>query len=261
MRSAIRPGLCSVTFRSLSPAAIIAACVENHLEGIEWGGDVHAPHGDLRACAEIRDRCSDAGIAIPSYGSYYRLDPASSQPEFSAVLDSATALGARTIRVWGGIRASRDIDPAYREVLLQDARKAGDAAMAAGCQIGIEYHGNTITDSNDSALNFISEVNHPAVKIYWQPRPNTPSTERLAGLHLVLPWLCHLHVYQWIGEDMDRRPLAEGSKEWASYIQTVEETQSVGLFAFLEFVRDDALESLPVDCSALLRLLGCQEEE
>ena len=261
MRSPIRPGLCSVTFRSLSPAAIIAACVENRLEGIEWGGDVHASHGDLQACDEIRQRCSDVGIEIPSYGSYYRLDPASSQPEFSAVLDSAVALGARTIRVWGGTRASRDIDPAYREVLVGEARKAGDAAQAAGCHIGIEYHGNTAMDSNASALDFIAEVNHPAVKIYWQPRPHTPIEERLDGLRQVLPWLCHLHVYQWIGEQVDRRPLAEGFKEWSSYFEAVEVTQPVGLFAFLEFVRDDSLESLQTDASALHQLLSRQGAE
>lgn len=258
MKSRIRAGLCSVTFRSLTPPEIISACVENQLEGIEWGGDVHAPHGDLRACAEIRQRCSDANIDLPSYGSYFRLDPASSQPSFGAVLDSAVALGARTIRVWGGDRASCDIDPAYREALVTEARKAGDDALAAGCQIGIEYHDNTITDSNASARDFISEVNHPAVRIYWQPRPNTPPTDRLGGLRMILPWLCHLHVYQWIGEQVDRRPLAEGTGEWEIYLREAAVAANSETFAFLEFVRGNSLDSMQSDAVVLRRLVSRQ---
>jgi hypothetical protein len=43
----IQTGLVSITFRQLSPPAIIDLVRQAGLEGIEWGGDVHVPHGDL----------------------------------------------------------------------------------------------------------------------------------------------------------------------------------------------------------------------
>jgi hypothetical protein len=44
----IRTGLVSVTFRQLSAEEIIKLVVCAGLEGIEWGGDIHVPHGDLK---------------------------------------------------------------------------------------------------------------------------------------------------------------------------------------------------------------------
>ena len=39
----IRGGLVSITFRKLSPRAIIDLVTRANLIGIEWGGDVHVP--------------------------------------------------------------------------------------------------------------------------------------------------------------------------------------------------------------------------
>ena len=68
----IYSGLVSVTFRALSPAEIVELVARAGLEGIEWGGDVHAPHGDVARARDVYRRTVDAGLAIPSYGSYYR---------------------------------------------------------------------------------------------------------------------------------------------------------------------------------------------
>ena len=43
----IYPGLVSVTFRKLSPEEIVQLVVSSGLKGIEWGGDIHLPHGIL----------------------------------------------------------------------------------------------------------------------------------------------------------------------------------------------------------------------
>ena len=37
----MKPGILSITFRKISPQQIIDLCVENRLQTIEWGGDVH----------------------------------------------------------------------------------------------------------------------------------------------------------------------------------------------------------------------------
>jgi len=58
----IKSGLVSVTFRKLTPAHIIQLVVDAGLEGVEWGGDVHAPPGDARLAQEIARMTVDAGV-------------------------------------------------------------------------------------------------------------------------------------------------------------------------------------------------------
>jgi 3-dehydroshikimate dehydratase len=47
------PGLVSVTFRKLSPQEIIALTAEAQLQVIEWGGDIHVPHGDIQQAENV----------------------------------------------------------------------------------------------------------------------------------------------------------------------------------------------------------------
>ena len=251
----IRPGLCSITFRKLPPREIIAACVESGLQAIEWGGDIHCPHGDTAVAASLYQACNDAGIATPSYGSYFRMDPVCAEPDFRRVLDSAHALGAKTIRVWAGARASVDMDPSYRSRLVDEVRRVASLAESAGCAIGLEYHRHTATDTNAGALRMLEDADHPAVRIYWQPREVTPVDERLEGLQNILPHLCHLHVFQWIGTPIERRPLLEAEAEWRLYAGVAATAGASDIFAHLEFVRDDSLESLREDAQALHRIL------
>ena len=44
----IKSGLVSITFRELNPLEIIRLVSKAGLDGIEWGGDVHVPHGDIK---------------------------------------------------------------------------------------------------------------------------------------------------------------------------------------------------------------------
>src|SRR6185312_7076115 len=98
--TSFRTGLVSISFRALTVARIAGLAAANRLETIEWGGDVHVPHGDLAAAREARKISADAGVGISAYGSYYRAGaPAGKSPAFEAVLASAVELGAPSIRV------------------------------------------------------------------------------------------------------------------------------------------------------------------
>jgi hypothetical protein len=46
---------------------IVALVVETGLGGIEWGGDVHAPHGDLIAAERARILAGDAGLEVSAF--------------------------------------------------------------------------------------------------------------------------------------------------------------------------------------------------
>ena len=60
----IRPGLCSVTFRSLPVEEVVRHAASAGLEGIEWAGDAHVPPGDLDAATHARTVTEEAGLAV-----------------------------------------------------------------------------------------------------------------------------------------------------------------------------------------------------
>ena len=73
----ISPGLCSITFRSLTTDEVLQAALRAGVEGIEWGADGHVPPGGGPTVEALGAPVSrDAGIEIVSYGSYLGFAPA-----------------------------------------------------------------------------------------------------------------------------------------------------------------------------------------
>ena len=99
----IKKGLLTVSFRQLAPQAIVDLVKEAQLACIEWGGDVHVPHGDIAAAEATAAMTVEAGLEVAAYGSYYRTGVSEDDGlAFQSVLNSAIALGAPSIRVWAG---------------------------------------------------------------------------------------------------------------------------------------------------------------
>src|SRR6185312_7605034 len=99
----ISPGLVSITFRALTPAEVIALVRQAGLRGIEWGGDIHVPHGDAGRAREVRGLTQGAGLQVAAYGSYYKAGVSEDAGlAFGRVLETAVTLGAPVIRVWAG---------------------------------------------------------------------------------------------------------------------------------------------------------------
>ena len=253
---AMKPGLVSITFRGLTPQQIINGAVDAGVEGIEWGGDVHVPHGELATAREVAERTRDAGLAVSSYGSYYRFNE--SDVQFSHVLATAVALGAPVIRVWAGRQGSADADAAEWSRIIEASRRVGDEAADAGIRVGFEFHGGTLTDTNESAVRLLKAIDHPNVGTFWQPPNGKPVEYALEGLDAVLPWLQYLHCFHWRGPQRERRPLSEGADRWMEYLDHA--SRAIGgpepRWVLLEFVQDDSLESLSRDAAELRRLLG-----
>ena len=250
----IRSGLVSVTFRQLTPERIVQLVAGAGLDGIEWGGDVHVPHGDVERAREVRTMTAEAGLEVVSYGSYYRA--AHSEPaEFDGVLASAVELRAPLIRVWAGGAASEEADEQYRRTVVEDSRRIAELARQEGIGIAFEFHANTLTDTNESALNLFQSIEHDNIGSYWQPITHATVQYRIEGLKNIMPWLRHLHVFQ-RNADNGRVPLAEPEAEacWRHYLQTVLDAGG-DHFAMVEFVKDDAPEKFLRDAEVLRRWL------
>ena len=249
----IQTGLVSVTFRQLSPEEIVKLVQKAGLQGIEWGGDVHVPHGDYKRACEVAKLTRDHGLAVASYGSYYRVDnPDPKVGSFENIVETAVNLGAPTIRVWAGNRGSQEVNEADRGKMIEETRKIADLAGKSGIRIAFEYHGNTLTDSLTSAVRWMQEINHNNAYIYWQPSVLENMETRISGLNQLLPWLDHVHAFHW--KDHHRLPFLLGHEEWLPYIQLLKK-QPGNRFVLLEFVKDDDPAQFVEDSQALLRLL------
>ncbi len=157
------------------------------------------------------------------------------------------------IRVWAGREGSAQADAAYWDRVVADSRRIADLASAEGLRIAYEYHGNTLTDTDDAALRLLRTVDHPAVGTYWQRRDDGDFAQDLAGLRAVLPWLVHVHVQASAGGA--RLPLDAMAAEWRQALAIVAETGRPHT-AMIEFVKDDTPEQFLAD-AAVLRRLTC----
>jgi len=247
----ISPGLVSVTFRALSPAEIVALVRQAGLRGIEWGGDIHVPHGNLARAREVRALTQDAGLAVAAYGSYYRAvaSEAADLP-FANVLETAVELGASVIRVWAGTAGSATASPELRAQVVTDLRRIATLAAAARVGVSLEFHNGTLTDTADSTVRLLAEVNHPNLSTYWQPPLELDTARCLQDLRSLLPRLTHLHVYHWRPAPMERLPLAAGAERWRSFLDLAA-TAPGDRYAMLEFVEGDAPASFLRDAATL----------
>lgn len=244
-------GLVSVTFRQLSPLEIVNLVKQAGLDAIEWGGDIHIPHGDIAKAREVAKMTVDGGLEVACYGSYYRLGR-DENPSFDKVLETAIACGAPLIRVWAGNKKSVNADNYYREFIAADARRVCDAAQSAGILITVEHHCDTLADTAASAVQLMKEVDHPAFRTHWQPQVGISTDDSISHLENMIPWLSNVHVFQWIKSYSDRYPLADGEEAWKRYITT---TASSGRdhYLLMEFVIGDDPEAFLRDAADLRR--------
>lgn len=247
----ILPGLVSVTFRKLSPAEIIRLCQEAKIEVIEWGGDIHVPHGDLAQAKEVAQLTADAGLKIVNYGSYYRAGVSEHDGlPFEKVLETALELGTPCVRVLSGNLSSSKADLAYREWVVEEIHRVSELAKASGIQLALECHPHTLTDTYMSARQLLDEVGHPNCKMIWQPHNGIDFEQSLEGLHALLPELYGVHVFQKGAKAAERCRLQTGEDCWPNYLELAGDCDYVS-HASLEFVREDDPQQFLEDASCL----------
>ncbi len=242
----IQTGICSISFRKHEPAEIIRWVQEAGLDGIEWGGDVHVPHGDLERAEEVGRMTQEAGLKVSSYGSYYRLGKSAEEGlSFEKVLASALRLEAPVIRIWPGTQDAEHTKPSDREKMVLEAREISTLAAKAGLTVAMEWHKGTLTSTNLSAVDFLREVNHPSFEAFWQPPLYQSPEYCLEGLTQVAGKVRHIHVFNWFPSVGNQAPLAEGESRWSLYFSAFARAAVRGEhFALLEFVHGESREGL-----------------
>lgn len=251
MRTTWIPGVVSATFRDKPAADLIRLAVENHLEAIEWSENAHVQPGDPEGAAALRQQTLDAGLAIAAYGSYYRVGEygADAEATFARSLASAAALGADVIRVWAGVKASAEADEDYRRQVAEDAHMIAAMAAQKGIRIAFEWHKNTLTDTNESAMRLLQDAHHDNLYCLWQPTVALSPAQRVEGVRRLGRRLINYHVYSW----PDGKRGALNAAEWKLYLDAA--TYGGSHYALLEFVRDNTEEQFASDAKTLNDLI------
>src|SRR5699024_11588497 len=92
-------------------------------------------------------------------------------------------------------------------------REVADRVAAHGLEVGLEFHGGTLTDEIGSTLRLLDEVGRTNVLTYWQPHQDMPVEPALDTLRRALPRTSTIHVFSW-WPGHERLPLAERSDLW-----------------------------------------------
>ncbi|WP_159945694.1 MULTISPECIES: sugar phosphate isomerase/epimerase [unclassified Nocardiopsis] len=252
----IVPGLASVTFRHLKGDEIVDLAAQARLGALEWGADVHVRPGEHAEARRLRRRCADAGLYVPTYGSYYKAghtDPA----ELDPVLTTAAELGAARVRVWAGTLGSDRAAPRDRRRVAEDLRRCAVRAAAHGLAVTVEYHVESLTDTSDSATRLFSEAGgeHPLVP-HWQPREEPDTARCLEEVKALLPDLGHVHVFSWGADGFtERLPLAERADLWRPVLELLA-GDGRRREAVLEFVPEDSPEAFLRDAAFLREVIA-----
>jgi len=246
----IRAGLCSVTFRQLAAEEVAARAAAAGLEVIEWGGDVHVPPGDAERARQVGEATTDAGLAVCSYGSYFR---AGADESLTAILDSAEALGADRVRIWAGRTGSADASPQQYAQIVARLRDAVAEASERDIALALEFHRRTLADTPAATLRLLADV--PGLSTYWQPTVDAPDELALTEYRQVAAHTSAVHVFSWWPFDTRLR-LGERASLWHPLFATASAQPVPPRDALLEFVVDDDPALLPAEAAELLALLG-----
>lgn len=234
-----KTGIVSISFRKYSKEEIATAAKNAGLDAIEWGGDVHVPHGNKEEAENAVKITHRYGLEVAEYGSYYVIGQ--SEPElFSAVLSSSEILGTKIIRVWPGMNKSSDsfTNEEY-DAFVADAKRICALAKKKDVTVALECHPNSLTDEYHTALAFLSDVGCDNLKMMWQPNQHRSLSYNLDAINTLLPYIVGVHVFSW--KRKARLPLISGEKEWREYINLLSVKD---LNYMLEFMHDDKIETL-----------------
>jgi hypothetical protein len=234
-----------VTFRQLTAEEVITASAAAGLEAIEWGGDVHVPPGDTVRAAQVARATTDAGLAVCSYGSYFRPGV---QDDLEPVLDSAAALGADRVRIWAGGVGSADASAEHWAFIVDRLRDAAEQAAGRGITLALEYHSGTLTDSAVAARRLLTEV--PALSSYWQPNVGASDESALADYAALEDRVSAAHVFSWWPR-AERLRLQERESLWRGFFTAASAAVAPPRDALLEFVLDGDPAILPAEAATL----------
>ncbi len=184
-------GFTSTTLRQIkSLEKIVEIAKKTGAECIEWGGDIHVT--DVNSAKKAKKLCDNAGIRICSYGSYYRVG-SHDTAEWKKICEIASAMDAKTVRVWLGKADSEKTNEADYKKLVDDAKSMCDVAVQYGLDVCPECHGNTYNNDTDAFLKIREDIGCNNFTTYFQSLYRRKEYD-LDRIERTLPYIGCVHV-------------------------------------------------------------------
>ncbi len=205
----IRVALSSIACLNRSPAEALRLVAAARLDGIEWGEAADDPRG---AEALLMDTLR-AGATVASFAPIFRLHGESGAIyPFEHQLERALRLQAPILRVYAGTVSACRLGAEGRALLADELRRLADLAARRGVTLCLSFGKNTSLDSYESALLLLDAVNHPFVRLAWEPLPGSSEAEASAALEAAGAGILLAKRRERSG--VCREPLAAEAAEW-----------------------------------------------
>ena len=258
-------GLVSISYRKASAEQIVRLCERHNLMEIEWGGDMHVPHGNIKEAGRIAKLCRDAGISIVSYGAY--CDPATFHEnglDFSPLADTALALGAPILRCWCGEQASKRgirITQQVYDDMVSNSVKMSRECQKKGIKISYEYVYDSVkalfnTQRHMAAQRFLEDAAHENTYSHWQQRG--VGEDNLEGLRYLIAnnllTIVHANFHEADATTTPEQSIAKRKNDWPFYRKLLE-TYDRPYSILVETCTDDDPEHLTIYLEALKKYL------
>lgn len=236
-------GVVSVTFRDMEEERFIDLVRECGLDGIEWGGDLHTPLGDLKRVSRTAELTRQAGLRNLAYGSYFRCD---SDPE--PVAELARAMQCEWIRIWTGRKGPGQYTSEEYSSIVDHIRRLCDLSPV---EVAAEWHPYTLTETPESAAKLLADVDHPRFRTYFQRNFDRDNFQDLTVIDHDL--IRAVHVQYYTGK---YHPLSDGRDEWVKLLRLLPQEAP----SLIEFVKDNTVEQFKEDARTLKEIL-CQADQ
>ncbi len=184
-------GFTTTTFRNIrNIEKIIEIAIDAGIDCIEWGGDIHVK--DVETAKRVKKLCDDAKIIISSYGSYYRIGSCDNK-EWQRICEIASAMGAKSVRVWLGKADSEKTDDSTYTKLVEDAKAICNAASEYGLTVCPECHDNTYNNNTDAFLKIKNDIACDNFRTYFQSRYRKKAYD-LDRIERTCPYIENVHI-------------------------------------------------------------------
>lgn len=147
----------------------------------------------------LKSQMEDLGISTRIIGLYppMHLDGQDRQREMATVqkaIEYATTLGAHTIKVFVGLKASAVLSPPAYKRSVTFAQEMTHHMHQFGLTLTGETHANTLFDSRAACFRFLEDVGAANFKVCFQPYDFTNTDQALKDYAVFADQVTHVHL-------------------------------------------------------------------
>lgn len=200
----------------------------------------HVSSLDENAMTELQDRGADLGLEFPVLGIYPRLHLGGTKGENDLseavrLLDKAAFLGANTVKMFVGTKASADLTDLEEARTIASLEMLTDAAEDRDLLLSGETHENTLFDRVEVVKSILAIIDSEELEVCFQPFDSSSTERAIADYAALADHVIHIHLQ---GRKGGRLSLLKNADiDYERFLETLEISGFAGYLS-IEFVKD-----------------------